>query len=138
VAGKAVYCVWSGQRLRDDYDIDRCFPFAAWPSGDAWNLLPASKPINNQKSNRLVTQGALERADDINVDWSNGAFLSNGDAASHRLFMETAQTLPLLIEPRPVCRRIRTPTHQTALSEAFGWGQRYLSRNRPFAGCRAF
>lgn len=29
-AGKAVYCVWSGQRLRDDYDIDHCFPFAAW------------------------------------------------------------------------------------------------------------
>ena len=28
-AGKAVYCVWSGQHLRDDYDIDHCFPFAA-------------------------------------------------------------------------------------------------------------
>lgn len=63
-AGKAVYCVWSGQRLRDDYDIDHCVPFSAWPCGDAWNLMPASKPINNQKSSRLVTQGALERASD--------------------------------------------------------------------------
>jgi hypothetical protein len=54
-AGKPVYCVWSGQRPRDDCDIDHCFLFAAWPCGDAWNLMPASKPINIQKSNRLVT-----------------------------------------------------------------------------------
>ncbi|WP_426116800.1 HNH endonuclease domain-containing protein [Massilia sp. PWRC2] len=61
-SGKPVYCVWSDQRLRDDYDIDHCFPFAAWPCGDAWNLMPASKPINIQKSNRLVTESALKRA----------------------------------------------------------------------------
>jgi hypothetical protein len=98
-AGKAVYCGWSSQRLRDDYDIDHCFPFTTWPCGDAWNLLPASKPINNQKSNCLVTQGALERAGDIIADWWNdGAFLSNGDVASQRFFMKAAQTLPLLIE----------------------------------------
>ena len=97
-AGRPVYCVWSGQRLRDDSDIDHCFPFAAWPCGDAWNLMPASKPINNQKSNRLVTQSALERAGDIIVEWWYGAFLSSGDDASRRFFMEAAQTLPLLIE----------------------------------------
>ena len=28
-AGKPVYCVWSGARLRDEYDVDHCFPFAA-------------------------------------------------------------------------------------------------------------
>jgi hypothetical protein len=60
--------------------------------------MPASKQINNQKSNRLVTQGALERAGDIIVDWWDGAFLSDGDEASRRFFMEAAQTLPLLIE----------------------------------------
>jgi SAM-dependent methyltransferase len=96
-AGKPVYCVWSGQRLQGDYDIDHCFPFAAWPCGDAWNLMPASKPINNQKSNRLVTQGALERAGDIIIDWWDGAFLSNGDDARNRFFMEAEQTLPLLM-----------------------------------------
>jgi SAM-dependent methyltransferase len=97
-AGKPVYCVWSGQRLRETYDIDHCFPFAAWPCSDAWNLMPASKPVNNQKSNRLVTQGALIRAGDIIVDWWDGAFLSSGDDASRRFFMEAAQTLPLLVE----------------------------------------
>jgi hypothetical protein len=97
-AGKPVYCVWSGQWLRDDHDIDHCFPFAAWPCGDAWNLMPASKPINNQKSNRLVTQGALERAGDIIIDWWDGAFLSTGEDGTRRFYMEAAQTLPLPIE----------------------------------------
>jgi SAM-dependent methyltransferase len=97
-AGKAVYCVWSGQRLRDDYDIDHCFPFSAWPCGDAWNLMPASKPINNQKSNRLVTQGALERASDYITNWWGDAFLAGGDDVRRRFFLEAGQTLPLLIE----------------------------------------
>jgi SAM-dependent methyltransferase len=101
-AGKPVYCVWSGQRLRDDYDIDHCFPFAAWPCGDAWNLMPASRQINNQKSNRLVTQGALERASEYITNWWEGAFLAGSDDSRSRFFLEAAQTLPLLIEsPAP-------------------------------------
>ncbi len=95
-AGKTVYCVWSGQRLRDDYDVDHCFPFAAWPCGDAWNLMPASKKINNEKSNRLVTQGALERASDGITAWWSDAFLSVDDDASKRFFLEAGQSLPML------------------------------------------
>jgi protein-L-isoaspartate O-methyltransferase len=101
-AGKAVYCVWSGQRLRDDYDIDHCFPFAAWPCGDAWNLMPASRQINNQKSNRLITQAALERASETITDWWEGAFLAGDAHTRSRFFLEAGQTLPLLIEsPSP-------------------------------------
>ena len=100
--GKPVYCVWSGQRLRDDYDIDHCFPFAAWPCGDAWNLMPASKQINNQKSNRLVTHAALERASDTITHWWEGAFLAGDGDSRRRFFLEAGQTLPLLIEcPAP-------------------------------------
>jgi len=94
--GKAIYCVWSGQRLKDDYDIDHCFPFAAWPCGDAWNLMPASKRINNEKSNRLVTQTALERASERITGWWEEAFLSTGTDAHHRFFLEAGQTLPML------------------------------------------
>jgi len=93
--GKAVYCVWSGQRLRNDYDIDHCFPFAAWPCGDAWNLMPASKRINSEKSNRLVTQTALERASERITEWWEEAFLSIGTDARHRFFLEAEQTLPM-------------------------------------------
>lgn len=94
--GKAIYCVWSGQRLNEDYDIDHCFPFAAWPCGDAWNLMPASKRINNEKSNRLVTQTALERASERITEWWDGAYLSPGPDARHRFFVEAEQTLPML------------------------------------------
>ncbi|MCA1248369.1 methyltransferase domain-containing protein [Massilia sp. MS-15] len=94
--GKSIYCVWSGQRLRDEYDIDHCFPFAAWPCGDAWNLMPASKRINNEKSNRLVTQTGLERASDRITEWWEEAFLSAGSEARHRFFLEAEQTLPML------------------------------------------
>jgi SAM-dependent methyltransferase len=94
--GKSVYCVWSGQRLRDDYDIDHCFPFAAWPCGDAWNLMPASKRINNEKSNRLVTQAALERASERITEWWEQAFLSTGTDVRDRFFVEAEQTLPML------------------------------------------
>ncbi|WP_306393322.1 methyltransferase domain-containing protein [Telluria beijingensis] len=94
--GKSIYCVWSGQRLREDYDIDHCFPFAAWPCGDAWNLMPASRRINNEKSNRLVTQTALEGASDRITEWWEEAFLATGPDARQRFFLEAEQTLPLL------------------------------------------
>ena len=93
---KSIYCVWSGQRLRDDYDIDHCFPFAAWPCGDAWNLMPASKRVNIEKSNRLVTQTALEQASERITQWWEEAFLSAGTDARHRFFLEAGQTLPML------------------------------------------
>lgn len=95
-AGKPVYCVWSGARLRDEYDVDHCFPFAAWPCGDAWNLMPASRQINIQKSNRLVTQAALERASERIIDWWSSAFLG-AEMPRHQFFLEAAQTLPLLV-----------------------------------------
>lgn len=96
-AGKPVYCVWSGARLRDEYDVDHCFPFAAWPCGDAWNLMPAARQINIQKSNRLVTQSALERASDIISEWWNNAFLTQNEGVQRQFFLEACQTLPILV-----------------------------------------
>jgi len=101
-AGKAVYCVWSGARLRDEYDVDHCFPFAAWPCGDAWNLMPAARQVNLQKSNRLVTQAALERASDTISAWWREAFLNQGDGMRRQFFLEASQTLPILVDsPEP-------------------------------------
>ncbi|KQQ89002.1 methyltransferase domain-containing protein [Massilia sp. Leaf139] len=95
-AGKAVYCVWSGARLKDDYDVDHCFPFAAWPCGDAWNLMPAARRINIQKSNRLVTQAGLERASERITDWWAEAYLGGGDEHGRQFFLEASQSLPVL------------------------------------------
>jgi SAM-dependent methyltransferase len=95
--GKPVYCVWTGARLGDKYDIDHCFPFAAWPCGDAWNLMPSARLINIQKSNRLVTQAALESASDRITEWWVDAFIDQSDGQRQRFFLEAAQTLPLLV-----------------------------------------
>jgi SAM-dependent methyltransferase len=120
-AGKPVYCVWSGARLRDEYDVDHCFPFAAWPCGDAWNLMPASRQINIQKSNRLVTQAALERASDTISNWWNDAFLSQGDGLRRQFFLEASQTLPILVaapEPADVIDAMKV--HRIRLSKDQG------------------
>lgn len=59
--------------------------------------MPASKPINNAKSNRLVTQVALERASKYIINWWEDAFLSDSAESRSRFFLEAGQTLPLLI-----------------------------------------
>ncbi|MCS0615654.1 methyltransferase domain-containing protein [Massilia kyonggiensis] len=120
-AGKPVYCVWSGARLRDEYDVDHCFPFAAWPCGDAWNLMPASRQVNIQKSNRLVTQAALERASGTISSWWNDAFLSQGDGLRRQFFLEASQTLPILVatpEPADVIDAMKV--HRIRLSKDQG------------------
>jgi hypothetical protein len=120
-AGKPVYCVWSGARLRDEYDVDHCFPFAAWPCGDAWNLMPASRQINIQKSNRLVTQAALERARDTISSWWSDAFLSQGDGLRRPFFLEASQTLPILAaDPEPADVIDAMKVHRIRLSKDQG------------------
>lgn len=120
-AGKPVYCVWSGARLRDEYDVDHCFPFAAWPCGDAWNLMPASRQINIQKSNRLVTQTALDRASDTISEWWSDAFLSQGDGMRRQFFLEASQTLPILItNPGPLDVIDAMKVHRIRLSKDQG------------------
>lgn len=121
VAGKPVYCVWSGARLRDEYDVDHCFPFAAWPCGDAWNLVPASRQINIQKSNRLVTQAALERASDTISEWWSDAFLSQGEDMRRQFFLEASQTLPILVtDPEPADVIDAMKVHRIRLSKDQG------------------
>jgi SAM-dependent methyltransferase len=120
-AGKRVYCVWSGARLRDEYDVDHCFPFAAWPCGDAWNLMPAARQVNIQKSNRLVTQAALERASATISEWWSDAFLSQGDGLRRQFFLEAQQTLPILVtSPEPADVIDAMKVHRIRLSKDQG------------------
>jgi SAM-dependent methyltransferase len=131
-AGKPVYCVWSGARLRDEYDVDHCFPFAAWPCGDAWNLMPAARQVNIQKSNRLVTQAALESASDTISNWWGEAFLSHGESQRRQFFLEAAQTLPILASsPEPADIIDAMKMHRIRLSKDQG-----LRPWEPAAGVR--
>jgi SAM-dependent methyltransferase len=130
-SGKPVYCVWSGARLRDEYDVDHCFPFAAWPCGDAWNLMPAGRQINIQKSNRLVTQAALERASDYISNWWSEAFLSQGDGLRRQFFLEASQTLPIFAaSPEPADVIDAMQVHRIRLSKDQGLRPWEPSTNR--------
>ena len=78
-AGKPVVCTWSGAPLRlTNLDIDHALPWSAWPCGNLWNLLPASRKINqHQKRERIPSAAALARARQPIVDWWREAWISH-------------------------------------------------------------
>ncbi len=92
-----VRCVWSGRRLTTDtLDIDHCFPWAAWPCGDLWNLLPAHRQINQQaKRDRLPSDHLLNEARDNILGWWNDAYLST-DSLAAQFHSEARASLPTL------------------------------------------
>ena len=94
-----LYCVWSGRRLtRDSLDIDHCFPWGSWPCSDLWNLLPASRKVNQQeKGDRLPADLVLRRAKDRIVEWWRAGYLSADDRLLGEQFtLEASATLPTL------------------------------------------
>jgi protein-L-isoaspartate O-methyltransferase len=94
-SGSSVFCVWTGARLREQFEIDHCFPFSAWPCDDLWNLMPTSKRVNLEKSNRLVTGELLQTAAERIAEWWQGAYLNASSEATIKFFAEAAQTLPM-------------------------------------------
>lgn len=70
LSGNRLYCVWSGRRLTEKtFDVDHCFPWAAWPCDDLWNLFPAHRTVNHQKSARLPSAKVLLNAADRIMEW---------------------------------------------------------------------
>jgi hypothetical protein len=94
--GEPVYCVWSGKRLdQRTLDVDYCFPWVAWPCGDLWNLLPASRHVNQRlKRDRLVDAATLASARDRILDWwIRGYRRADGRPIAERFVREAASTL---------------------------------------------
>jgi hypothetical protein len=54
-------CVWTGEVLRRDFEVDHAIPFAFWQASPTWNLLPALRRVNNEKRDRLPTHGLIAR-----------------------------------------------------------------------------
>ena len=92
-SGSALFCVWTGRRLRDEFDVDHCFPFAAWPCNDLWNLLPSSTTVNRRKGHRLPAPDALEQARPRMLDWWDRAYLRDASLAT-RFEDEVRSALP--------------------------------------------
>lgn len=65
-------CVWSGRPLaRERLVVDHVIPFALWGNNDLWNLLPADRRVNGEKSDKLPAAGLLmERKTDVLHRWA--------------------------------------------------------------------
>ena len=100
--GPGLTCVWSGTRLSPaQLDIDHCLPWSAWPCGDLWNLLPASRRLNqHQKRDRLPSPAALSQARGRVIGWWTEAWLADA-ALRERFEREAAAALPLSGPPTP-------------------------------------
>ena len=95
---KPIFCVWSGDRITDlaKVDIDHCFPFAAWPCDDLWNLMPSTRRSNNEKRDKLVTLDLLQRAESRIGDWWTIAYRDQRFTKRMTRFEEEARgTLPI-------------------------------------------
>ena len=97
MAIQPVHCVWTGKRLGEtDFDLDHCIPWAAWPCGDLWNLLPVHPSVNrNSKRHRLPAAATLERSAERILDWWDRAWHRN-DGTRGRFLIEAKASLPML------------------------------------------
>ena len=91
-----LFCVWTGRRLGHAFDIDHCFPFAAWPCNDLWNLLPSYPTTNRSKGDRLPSRHALEEAEPRILDWWDRAY-GQEPAITVRFIDECRSALPMAV-----------------------------------------
>ena len=97
LATGTLHCVWSGRRLAPaNVDIDHCFPWAVWPCGDLWNLMPAHRAVNQrEKRDRLPTDRLLRAAQDRILHWWHDAYRENPNRAlAERFALEACVSLP--------------------------------------------
>ena len=97
IKSSTLHCVWSGRALSlDTLDIDHCFPWAAWPCDDLWNLLPTHRTVNqNQKREKLPGIELLRSAQDkIQEWWHKGYLNADNQVLPERFLTEAKATLP--------------------------------------------
>ena len=95
----SIHCVWTGKKLKEmNFDVDHCMPWAAWPCGDLWNLMPTHPSVNrNSKRHRLPAAATLERSSDRILDWWDRAWHGNAETQP-RFLIEAQASLPMLPE----------------------------------------
>ncbi|OAN14219.1 SAM-dependent methyltransferase [Photobacterium jeanii] len=87
-----LHSVWSGSKLKDEYHIDHCLPFAYWPNNDKWNLLPTTAKENLNKKDRVPTAYRLQASKSRILDWWQLAW--GEEVQQNRFFSEAAMSLP--------------------------------------------
>jgi hypothetical protein len=94
--GERLNCVWSGRPLTPaTLDIDHCLPWAAWPCGDLWNLLPSHRIVNQRSKRDLLPSAAtMASARPAVIGWWEDAWRSD-PALDARFVREAVAALPV-------------------------------------------
>jgi hypothetical protein len=50
---------WTGEPLRNRFDVDHIIPFSLWHNNDLCNLLPVLPAVNSRKGDRLPTRNLM-------------------------------------------------------------------------------
>lgn len=87
-----LFCIWSGKKLTEkNLDIDHCFPWAAWPCDDLWNLFPTNASTNRNKRDKLPSSKVLLQSSERMMEWWSSAFIKNESQPIRRRFFVEAQ-----------------------------------------------
>ncbi len=62
-------CIWSGQKITNDLNIDHLIPYSVWKNNDLWNLLPTKSIINNKKSDKIPSLELLNKRKDLIINY---------------------------------------------------------------------
>ena len=89
-----IHCIWSGQLLRDKFEIDHCLPWAVWPCGDLWNLFPSSRRMNQHKKDKLPSYNTMRQRSDRIMEWWDSAWTGNSIFAD-QFRTEAKASLPI-------------------------------------------
>lgn len=92
--GDSLNCVWSNRKLADEFEIDHCFPWSRWFNNDLWNLMPASRTVNNAKREKLPSAGIMHSSKKRIMDWWEAGYCSRN--LQERFFTEAEAALPLV------------------------------------------
>ncbi len=90
-----IYSVWSGSKLKSEFHVDHCLPFAYWPNNDKWNLLPTTTKENLSKSDKVPTAYRLHDSKQRVLDWWQLAWGDEPVLVSS-FFSEASLSLPTL------------------------------------------
>ncbi len=93
--GKDIHSVWNGNKLKNEFHVDHCLPFAYWPNNDKWNLLPTTTKENLSKSDKVPTAYRLHDSKQRVLDWWQLAW-GDEPVLKSSFFSEASLSLPTL------------------------------------------
>ncbi len=79
-------CVWSGRTLSSNsFEVDHVIPYSLWHTNDLWNLMPASRSVNRDKRDKLITRAGLDARKECIIGYWEEAYREYPDRFSSEL-----------------------------------------------------